>query len=224
MASKRAQKSLPSFEIAHVHEADSAVGHRGNTEKGSSTATAILEQTKNILSEQGLAAISIRSVAERCQMSPGNVTYYFKTKEILFSELAKYLFDRWNRRFYQKMPDHVGSPIDTLVFSIEYMIVENKRPKSSNMLLEMWAMSNHSTAIKMMMDVFYTQMRSWIERLMQAANPAQSKATRQLRAALVTAQIEGLMILVGPNRVDHSELVGLEKEAVRQIKYLALSD
>jgi len=223
MANKTATRSINSFDSPAVYGADSA-GHRGNTEKGSSTATAILEQTKNILSEQGLAAISIRSVAERCRLSPGNVTYYFRTKEILFSELAKFLFDRWNRRFYQKLPDFAGSPIDTFVFSIEYMIEENKRPKSSNMLLEMWAMSNHSPAVKMMMDVFYGQMRAWIERLMQAANPAQSKPTRQLRAALITAQLEGLMVLIGPNRVDHAELWGLEKEAIRQMTHLALSD
>jgi AcrR family transcriptional regulator len=223
MANKSAIKSIASFEMPTTHTAEGAL-HRRNTEKGNSTATAILEQTKNILSEQGLAAISIRSVAERCQMSPGNVTYYFRTKEILFSELAKFLFDRWNRRFYQKLPDFAGSPIDTLVFSIGYMIEENKRPKSSNMLLEMWAMANHSAAIKMMMDVFYSEMRAWIERLIQAANPAQPKTTRQLRAALITAQIEGLMVLIGPNRVDHAELWGLEKEAIRQVKHLALSD
>lgn len=199
-------------------------GNRRNTEKGNGTATMILEQTKNILSEQGLAAISIRSVAERCQLSPGNVTYYFKTKEILFSELAKFLFDRWSKRFYQNLPDFVGAPMDMLAFSIEFMIEENKRPKSCNMLLEMWAMSSHSPAVKMMMDVFYSQMRSWIENLMQAAHPSQSKGTRQLRAALVTAQIEGLMVLIGPNRVQHAELLGLEKEAVKQMKLLVLSD
>jgi len=223
MANKAAVRSTVLSENPTIDEADSA-GHRRNTEKGAGTATAILEQTKNLLSEQGLAAISIRSVAERCQMSPGNVTYYFRTKEILFAELAKYLFARWSRRFYQRLADFAGSPLDKLAFSIEYMIEENKRPKSSNMLLEMWAMSNHSPAVMMMMDVFYGQMRSWIERLMQAANPLQSKATRQLRAALITAQIEGLMILIGPNRVEHDELWGLEKEAIRQIKQLVLSD
>jgi AcrR family transcriptional regulator len=223
MANKAAVRSNVLSENPTIDEAESS-GHRRNTEKGAGTATAILEQTKNLLSEQGLAAISIRSVAERCQMSPGNVTYYFRTKEILFAELAKYLFARWSRRFYQRLADFAGSPLDKLALSIEYMIEENKRPKSSNMLLEMWAMSNHSPAVMMMMDVFYGQMRSWIERLMQAANPLQSKATRQLRAALITAQIEGLMILIGPNRVEHDELWGLEKEAIRQIKQLVLSD
>jgi hypothetical protein len=82
----------------------------------------------------------------------------------------------------------------------------------------------HSPAVMTMMDVFYGQMRPWIESLRQAAKPLQSKATRQLRAALITAQIEGLMILIGPNRVGHAELCGLEKGTITQMMNLALSD
>jgi hypothetical protein len=90
--------------------------------------------------------------------------------------------------------------------------------------LEMWAMSTHSPAVVTMMDVFYTEMRSWIAELLRAMQPLQSERIRGLRAALITAQIEGLMILVGPNRTDHAELHGLEREAVTQITRLALSD
>lgn len=122
------------------------------------------------------------------------------------------------------LQNFAASPLETLIYSIEYMIEENKPPKSSNMPLEISAMSNHSPAVMTMMDVVYGQMRAWIESLIQAANPAQSKATRQLRAALITVQLEGLMILIGPNRVDHIERSGLEREAVKQTKHLALSD
>jgi AcrR family transcriptional regulator len=197
---------------------------RRNTEKGNATAADILEQAKNILSEQGIAAISVRTIAARCRISPGNVTYYFKTKEILFAELAKYIFARWSQRFYRKMPDSIVTPQDRFVYSIEYMIEENKRPKTSAMLLEMWAMSTHSPAVIAMMDVFYAEMRSWIAGLLRAMKPSQAEATRELRAALITAQIEGLMILIGPHRIDHVELHGLERAAVAQITHLALSD
>lgn len=196
---------------------------RPNTDKGNETATNILEQTITLLSTSGLAAISIRSVAERCNISPGNVTYYFKTKEILFAELARYMFERWTRRFYANMPDFIASPHETFVFSIEFMIEENKRPKTSNMLQEMWAMANHSPAVLAMMDVFYSQMRAWIESLLHALNPGLPIPTRQLRAALITAQIEGLMILIGHNRIPHAELIGLEREATAQITRLAIT-
>ncbi|MDE8347197.1 MAG: TetR/AcrR family transcriptional regulator [Acidocella sp.] len=207
----------------HSHDHSNPV-LRPHTGKGNETATNILEQTINLLSTSGLAAVSIRSVAEKCNISPGNVTYYFKTKEVLFESLAAYMFERWTRRFYAKMPDFITSPDETFTYSIEFMIEENKRPKTSTMLQEMWALSNHSPAVLAMMDVFYSQMRAWIETLLRAMNPLQPLPTRHLRAALITAQIEGLMILIGRNRVPHPELIGLEREAVIQIKHLATAN
>jgi hypothetical protein len=104
------------------------------------------------------------------------------------------------------------------------MIEENKRVKSSTLLLEMWAMANRSTSVMRMLDIFYAKMRSWIEDMLMDINPTLSVRKRQLRAALITSQIEGLMILIGPKRITHKELNGLEDEAIRQIQRLAMDD
>ena len=50
-----------------------------------------------------------------------------------------------------------------------------------------------------------------------------SARKRRLRAALITSQIEGLMILIGPKR-NNKELNGLEDEAISQIQRLAIDD
>ena len=55
-------------------------------------------------------------------------------------------------------------------------------------------------------------------------NPMLSARKRRLRAALITSQLEGLMILIGPKRIFHKELTGLEDEAIRQIQRLATDD
>ena len=209
--------------MRHPDPGEDAVLPRPATDKGIETARNILEQTKNILSESGFSAISIRKVAEKCNINPGNVSYYFKTRDALLEELAKYIFDRWTNRFYEKIPTSVVTDLDTFHYSIVYMIQENQRLKTVVVLQEMWAMSNHSPAVMRMMDVFYGRMRHWIESMLQAINPDLDIGTRQRRAALITAQIEGLMILIGPNRVQHPELHGLEEEAVAQITRLALA-
>jgi AcrR family transcriptional regulator len=209
--------------MSQVDGPRSAALPRHSTVKGVETAQHILEETKNILSQDGFAAISIRKVAERCDISPGHVTYYFKTKEILFEELAKYIFERWTRHFYARLPPSVLGAEQTFIFSIEYMIAENKRPKTMTMLLEMWAMSTHSPAVSRMMDMFYSHMRTWIETLLQDLSPHHSRETRQRRAALITCQIEGLMLLLGPSRSTHPELHGLEQEAVAQILRMAVA-
>lgn len=203
-------------------ERRAAPAPRAVTDKGSETALVILEQAKNILSEEGFKALSFRRIAERCGISSSNVSYYYNTKEILLQELAKFIFERWNRRLYERIPPHINGSRETLLYSVEYMIKENKRPKTTIVLQEMWAMSNHSPAVMRMMDVFYGQMRRWIEDMLLAINPRQAPAMRYKRAALITAQIEGLMILIGPNRTPHLELRGLEEEAIAQVMRLAV--
>ena len=102
------------------------------------------------------------------------------------------------------------------------MIEENKRLKSSSLLLEMWAMANHSIAVMKMLDIFYGKMRAWIEDMLADVIPTLPIQKRRLRAALITSQIEGLIVLIGPKRIAHKELSGLEDEAIRQIQKLAL--
>jgi AcrR family transcriptional regulator len=193
------------------------------TEKGTERIRLILEEAKNTLVDEGFAGLSFRNIAKRAGITVGNVTYYFPTKDDLLVELAGFIFDRWEARFRRNLPSNLTSKMDIFMYSIRYMIEENKRVKSNRLLLEMWAMANHSTAVMKMLDAFYCKMRAWIEGMLADIAPTQSVQRRRLRAALITSQIEGLMALIGPNRMVHKELNGLEDEALQQIKRLAVA-
>ena len=86
-------------------------------------------------------------------------------------ELAGYIFDRWDVKFRRELPKTLTEKMDIFLYSIRYMIEENKRVKSSTLLLEMWAMANHSTSVMRMLDTFYARMRSWIEEMLLDINP-----------------------------------------------------
>ena len=194
------------------------------TGKGTERIRLILEEAKNTLVDEGFAGLSFRTVAKRAGITLGNVTYYFPTKDDLLVELAGYIFDRWEDRFRRNLPSNLTGKMEIFLYSVRYMIEENKRVKSNRLLLEMWAMANHSTAVMRMLDTFYAKMRAWIEGMLADIAPDQSIRKRRLRAALITSQIEGLMVLIGPNRMAHKELNGLEDEAIRQIERLAIAD
>jgi AcrR family transcriptional regulator len=211
----------PKLEVRQMRNS-SVVPTNKVTEKGNERIRSILEEAKNTLVEEGFSALSYRNVAKRAGITVGNVTYYFPTKDDLMIELARYIFDRWEARFRRNLPQNLTDRTDIFVYSIRYMIEENKRLKSSSLLLEMWAMANHSTAVMKMLDTFYGKMRVWIEDMLADVSPTLSTQKRRLRAALITSQIEGLIVLIGPKRIAHKELSGLEDEAIKQIQKLAL--
>ena len=207
-----------------LHSDDVPAGTLGaTTDKGNARMGAILEEAKNILVEEGFAELSFRNIAKRVGIKVGNVTYYFPTRERLMEELAAYIFNRWDAGFRRRVPEHLTDGLEIFDYSIRYMIEENKRHRTNALLQEMWAMASHSDVVMRMLDVFYTKMREWIDSMLAQVNPALPVRSRRVRAALMTSQIEGLMVLIGPRRIPHDELRGIEEAAVAAIHRLALA-
>ncbi|MFD0985750.1 TetR/AcrR family transcriptional regulator [Methyloligella solikamskensis] len=205
-------------------EGTQAGAQSSTTDKGQARKRSILDAAKNILVEEGFAELSFRRIAQRAGIKVGNVTYYYPNKEQLMDDLAVYIFERWDAGFRRRVPEHLTDKMEIFDYSIRYMIEENKRERTNALLQEMWAMASRSEVVMRMLDVFYSRMRSWIDDMLAKVNPTLSERSRQLRAGLITAQIEGLMVLIGPRRIPHDELRGLEEEAVAAIRQLAIAE
>lgn len=195
---------------------------RAATEKGNERVSLILEAAKTVIVEDGFAGLSYRAIAKKAGITNGNVTYYFPAKDDLMEALAIYIFVRWESRFQKQLSVKNLSHSDVFHYSIRYMIEENKRDKSRALLMDMWAMANHNPSVATMVAVFYERMQDFVAGLLIDFNPQLTRKQRYLRAGLITAQIEGLMILVMPGRPSSKPLQGLEDAAVEQIERLAL--
>lgn len=197
---------------------------RAATSKGSERILSILTAAKDIIVRQGFAGLSYRNIAKAAGIAVGNVNYYYPSKDDLMVDLAEFIFDRWDERFQKRVPASLTTDREVFLFSVDFMIRENKRERTAALLMEMWAFANHSASAAKMMDAFYGKMRAWIAEMIGRAQPGVPADQLALRAALITAQIEGLMILIGPRRTRHVELEGLEAAALRRIERLAFED
>ena len=65
-------------------------------DEGMSTKDKILAEGMRQLNEQGLDQVSIRSVADTLEISPGNLTYHFKNIDVIIHELYLQLTERLN--------------------------------------------------------------------------------------------------------------------------------
>src|SRR6185295_7832493 len=62
---------------------------------GSSTRDRILNTSLRLFNEEGVAAVSTHRIAAELGMSPGNLHYHFKTKQLVVT----WLFRRFEERF-----------------------------------------------------------------------------------------------------------------------------
>ena len=56
--------------------------------------TLILEAARDLLSEEGLSALSMRAIAERIEYSPGTIYLYFRDKDELIAQVVEEGFER----------------------------------------------------------------------------------------------------------------------------------
>lgn len=65
-----------------------ALGQRTNGEHNE-TARRILEHARRAFNERGVGSVGMREIARELDLSPGNVSYYFATKEALIAALVE---------------------------------------------------------------------------------------------------------------------------------------
>lgn len=191
------------------------------TDRGKSTITRILEESKNILVDDGFAGLTFRNISSRSGITVGNVGYYYKRKDDLLIDLANFIFDRWEHRYRRDVSVAKSYNRKSFRLGLKYMIDQNKNPKTRALLMEMWSMGNRSAAVSKMTNAFYKRMRSTIEKMIRDVNPGMARELVRLRAALITTQIEGLMLVIGPQGPKDRKLQGVEREALDQFERLA---
>lgn len=67
---------------------DDAMTERGESARGRRTREAILVATAALIAERGWGSVSARTVAERAQVRPGLIHYYFASQDALLAEAA----------------------------------------------------------------------------------------------------------------------------------------
>lgn len=181
--------------------------------------TEIVEQARNLLAEQGYSKFSMRGVAASMGISLRTIQHYYPTKKDLLSETVKYtLAHYYHEQFHLLFEENeTKDPIDKFLIMVDYMLEDVRNPFSIKFFTELWALSLRDIDASIAMDTIYTLHRQNIEQLIVEINPNLNASCSSHRAAIVTALIEGLMLLLGDGKPHHSELEGIDQEVKNRI-------
>ncbi len=88
----------------------------------------ILDATKEIILENGLAALTLDAAAKKADISKGGLLYHFPNKEALTKGVAQYIFEEFSYHFYQYAdndPDEKGKWTRALIKASQYDLKHN---------------------------------------------------------------------------------------------------
>lgn len=196
----------------------------GTTEKGFERARDILQAAREIFAAEGYGGLTMRRVAAQVGVSLSNVQHYYKSKDMLVEALLLDSLDQFQERIDAITASMADAPrVDQFMATIDMFLEELGTPLMRGMFFESWALATRNKFASTVMEKMQSRERKAIFNLIRGLSPKIADSEYMIRAALIVAQIEGLMLFRtrnGPKK--QPELEGLEEAARQAVLRLAL--
>ena len=182
------------------------------TEQKAAKVLEILEATQSLLVEEGYAGLSMRKVAARCNMTVGNLTYYFAAKQDLVHVLLDVALEGYTDDIREIMADSSLSGEQQLQQALEFIMQDLLTRETTRFFPELWAMANHDTVVNGEVQALYEREQGLINQLIAQVRPDLKADERKKLALYISAAIEGHTIFIGHDKGWHSksrEVIGL---------------
>lgn len=162
-------------------------------EKGQRRSEEILDAATRILIEDGYAQLSTRKIAAAAGIRPGNLQYYYRTKQ----DVVRALLERYLARSLQAIEARVaataGTPAAALRVALDGILAD-QQSDACQFFWEVWALAARDATVARAARGFYERYRHGVAAALRAVNPRLAPATARRRATMVVALLEGLTV------------------------------
>lgn len=175
------------------------------TGKGVERAQDILVAARAVFALEGYAGLSMRGVAARIGATLGSVQHYYPTKDKLLEAMLLHSSNGYQasvNRILAAMPDAPGR--ERFLAAMAYLVEETRVPESRGMLLESLALAGRHSFAAQVCEQMISRARRTIRDLIADVAPDLDELDLDTRAALVLAQILGLLFS-SPGKYSQSE-------------------
>jgi AcrR family transcriptional regulator len=178
--------------------------------KGEAKRQQILDTAKQMLLEGGVDAFVLRDVAERLQITHGNLQYYFRTKQ----DLLVAIFDLELAKYADSLQDAVAATTTRrgrLGAIIDAGLKELRSPDTALWRMVM-SMADHSPDMAALLKKENDLYRSVVAKELKQIAPNLSLQRRKQIARIIQAILDGLGIQFVHEDPDSAEMRALESE------------
>ncbi|WP_174958305.1 MULTISPECIES: TetR/AcrR family transcriptional regulator [Burkholderia] len=191
------------------------------TERGKNAVNKIMASALEIFIVEGYGGLTMRKVATKAGLVLSNLQHYFPTREDIFEAILAETRDAYANTYESVRVDASLTPEGRLEKVVRLLLEDGKQPKNQSLFVNFWALAQTQEFARKMLEEGYGFQRTVIAGFIEAVNPTLSRAVLTRRAALVTAQIEGLVVLIPQRNRFPSDIKGIEDDAVKAILALA---
>ena len=190
-------------------------------ENGRATAQSIIETAQEIVLRDGLTGLTMRRLAAEAGLSPGNLSYYYATKQDLYDDLFGYVLERYLLAFEQLRTETLGSAEAQLRAVLEFVYDDLSNRETTNFFPELWAAALREPWAARHFERIYSTHRGVLENILSELRPELPRATLKDIAVILQASIEGQTLFVGHERTYRRRRKAIKELLIDQLVTLA---
>ena len=189
--------------------------------KGHATASRILQVARGVVIDAGISALTMRRIARELGMSPGNLSYYYASKNDLIEDMFDFVLADFIREFERLRETTAGSAEQQLRAVTEYVFDDLSREETTNFFPEMWVLALRDSWAAAQMERIYGIYRAVLIDILQDLRPDLDEQTIADLALTISATIEGHTVFIGHGRQHQARAPYVKKLIIEQLINLA---
>jgi len=154
----------------------------------------IIEVSIRLLASEGYAGYSINRVASSAGLRLSTVQHYFSSREELLRATMDVMSQRWLERFRESAQQAAlppGKKLDMIVDKFYDNLTEHEL---GSFIFQSWALAEHEEFAKDILKNIQREYTQFFATIVAGINPSLSTAECSLRASLIAAHADGLLI------------------------------
>ena len=205
--------------------AKAASPRRGSTYRaGKLTRAAIVDAAEIVLMQHGHAQFTVQRVAEKLGISPGNVNYYFPTRDALLEALILRTLAQYRTRSRSMTRPADQSLKAGFAFVLGWQMEDSATERTNRLFRQLWAIAGSDERVAKAMDSLYTRsVRGHLRQI--GVKPSETAEFRNLETIMYLVQLisEGTSVIFGTRPRSQELLHRVQAMAQRAIEHLVVS-
>lgn len=191
-------------------------GSIAKRKRGHAQVERILTEAQSVLITKGYARLTIRRVARNLDISLGNLTYYFPTKDALLRAMIADMIDKHRQMLEEEMKTFPEEPKKRFQSYLGYLFDECKKHEVRSFFFQIWGVSTHNPTVRELRDEVYRHFREEAARLIEPLHAEIPATELNARVAGLVAFIEGLHVIFDFDSAVLNQTSDLEKSLQSQ--------
>lgn len=181
---------------------------------GELTREAALKEARRIFIDGGDTALSMRQVAQACEISLGHLQHFFPTRSTLVAAMLQRTVDDYIKAYLRFLTTLEFDALGRLTMVLRYLIEDSRNPDTSSFFIELWSLARRDPVARDILQTTYRRNCTALSPLLAAVRTDLTAERVRVLTLQVVAFLDGIIVYWYSERPSDADFADLADTAL----------